>query len=394
VNPQAANLTTDRKPVHIGMVVCSFSPAGGLELYTWKLVAGLLERGNRVTVFAEEHQRFEHPLLTIHRIEGVNSAGKSDKILAGRQQIARAIASAGDIDVLHSQHYAVDNADVVTFHNHTLGRLSKVGFAWERNLNEMKLKLSPAYQARDRADQLLCASAKCLVFPSLAMQEDFYSRFPSLQQRSAPYVVAHPGADLSTVSPSTNTETDPFTFLFVGRGYRKKGLDVLLSACAMLKGKNFQLQIAGLSEKALDGVRLSMKGLQSHVKFLGFCTDMAAVYARAQVLVLPSRVEPFGMAPIQAMRFGLVPIVSRVAGVSEVLEDGKTALILENPLSAAELAEKMTRLMSDRALLAAMQSRARDTAAALTWDKTVDATLQAYDIALREKAGNQVLAVQ
>jgi len=263
-------------------------------------------------------------------------------------------------------------------------------------LNDIKLKLSAAYQARDKADQILCLSAKCLVFPSTAMQQDFYSHFPSLNQRAAPYVVARPGADLQDVSHKTGSEPDPFTFLFVGRGYRKKGLDVLLSACEILKndGKNFQLLIAGLAEKPIDSIQLAMKGLQNHVRFLGFCTDMAAVYPRAQAAVLPSRVEPFGMAPIQAMRFGLVPIVSRVSGVSEVIEHGKTGLILENQLSASELAQLMSRLMSDPAKLAEMRSRARDTAVTFTWDKTVEATLQAYDIALREKAGNPVLALQ
>lgn len=378
------------------MVVCHFSPAGGLELYTWKMVTGLLDRGLRVTVFAEEHEPFAHPKLTIRGIEGVSSAGKSDKILAGSAQIKRALATVPDLDLLHSQHYGVDNADVVTLHNHTIGRLSDVGFAWERRLNDMKQKLSKAYQARDKSDQLLCGAARCLVFPSMAMQQDFFRRFPSLHQRSAPYVVAHPGADLQDVSNRKGSEPAPFTFLFVGRGFRKKGLDVLLSACEALKrdGKNFQLLIAGMSEKPIDGVRLSTKGLRNHVRFLGFCNDMAAVYARAQVIVLPSRVEPFGMAPIQAMRFGLVPIVSRVAGVAEVLEPGKTGLILEDQLSASELAGLMSQLMTDRALLTEMQGRARESAVTFTWDKTVEATLQAYDIALAEKTANPVLALQ
>jgi glycosyltransferase involved in cell wall biosynthesis len=105
---------------------------------------------------------------------------------------------------------------------------------------------------------------------------------------------------------------------------------------------------------------------------------MARVFAKAKALVLPSKIEPFGMAPIQAMQYGLVPIVSQVCGVSEVLSDNNDALILQNHLSAPELADLMAKLMGNAELYKKLSKQARQSAQTISWDKTVAATEEAY----------------
>jgi glycosyltransferase involved in cell wall biosynthesis len=119
-------------------------------------------------------------------------------------------------------------------------------------------------------------------------------------------------------------------------------------------------------------------GISSNVEFLGYQKDMASVFAKAKALVLPSKIEPFGMAPIQAMQYGLVPIVSQVCGVSEVLSDNNDALILQNHLSAPELADLMAKLMGNTELYKKLSKQARQSAQAISWEKTVAATEEAY----------------
>ena len=91
------------------------------------------------------------------------------------------------------------------------------------------------------------------------------------------------------------------------------------------------------------------------------------------------------MAPIQGMQFGLVPIVSRVCGVAEVLTDGQDCLILKNHLDKLELANLMERLMLDRELYKALQGQAKVTADKLNWRQTVEATEKAYETVLKAK---------
>jgi glycosyltransferase involved in cell wall biosynthesis len=373
------------------MLVRQFSRHGGLELYCHKVVEGLLASGVRVTVVCQENDSdFEHAGLDFKMITASKRGNKRSRLAALCQGANQALAQLEGVDLMHSQHCPTGLADVVTFHNHSLSRLSRAGLWWERLLNENKRRCVPAYRLRDRQDEELLRRARCLIFPAEVMKEDFFSAFAFLAGPPAkPYVVAHPGAAMASASPAqtacVSAGTGSFNFLFVGRGFRKKGLDVLLSACRLLKQKNageFRLLIAGLHEKPLDRMRLSLLGLADCVKYLGFQKDMDAVYSLARSIILPSRLEPFGMAPVQAMQRGLVPVVSRVSGVAEVLEDGRDSLILNNHLDARELACLMEKLMREPELLKKLSANALVSAEKVSWQETVAKTLEAYEIAL------------
>lgn len=391
------------KNLNVAMVVRNFSPAGGLELYAHKVIEGLLHRHIPVTVFCQDLETdLVHDLLNVERIRPRARRLKKWQRLqhdfdAGNAALVKA---AERFDIVHSQHYPTARANVVTFHNHGVLRWSQVGLGWEKWINNTKHRLVKAYQLRDEQDRIMCANAQCLVFPSNVMQQDYYNEYQFLRSQAKPYVVAYPGSSLKNAATTTNTDTglntvntvntgnEPFTFLFVGRGYRRKGLDILLSACSKLAKErtNFRLLIAGLSAKPLDAARLALYGIADKVEYLGFRSDMHNVYAQAQSAILPSRVEPFGMGPLQAMEFGLVPIVSRVSGVSEVLQHGIDSLILENHLDDSELASLMAKLLDDKDLTQRLRATAKHTAGKINWDQTVDQTLKAYELVITQRS--------
>lgn len=386
------------KSLKIAMLVRQFSAHGGLELYAHKVVEGLLDNGVIVTVVCQEKNSvLQDPKLTFKMIEspprGLTKSARLRQLFAAANKAIRELES---VDLVHSQHCPSAEADVVTFHNHTTERLSKVGLWWEGLLNDTKRGIIPAYRLRDEQDEILCRRALSLIFPAEVMKEDFFQRYPFLQgPPPKPYVVAYPGASLEqdSIPERTIASGTEFNFLFVGRGFRKKGLDVLLQACSILKSKTtrkFNLYIAGLKEKSADRLRLSLMGLGGFVHYLGFQKDMEAVYAKASVIILPSRVEPFGMAPIQGMQRGLVPIVSRVSGVCEALKAGHNALVLENQLDATELAGHMLRLMDDPKLLQTLSENALQSAASINWNETVGKTLEAYELALSLKRKERI----
>lgn len=393
--------------MHVAMVVRCFSTKGGLELYAHKLIEGLLQNQVCVTVFCQDNDStLEHGLLSIRPIaKRPRKLSKAQRLEHDFRAANEALQDASEFDVVHSQHYPTDKATTVTFHNHAVHRWLAVGQPWEIFANESKAKLMKSYRLRDEYDRILCQTARCLIFPANVMQEDYYETYEFLKTNNTPYVVAYPGASLNqaaepgsgTASAVTQTASKrPFTFLFVGRGYRRKGLDVLQVACSKLakQGRDFRLVIAGLSAKPLDRVRLALMGLSDKVTYLGFQSDMASIYRCADAAVLPSRIEPFGMAPLQAMQFGLVPIVSRVSGASEVLKHERDSLILDNHLNADELAQHMARLMDDPQLLAALSKEALQTAKSVTWDNTLRKTLQAYEIATGAGTATAQTAVQ
>jgi glycosyltransferase involved in cell wall biosynthesis len=402
--------TNDTKPsgaspidpagLRVCMVSRLFSPAGGLELYCHKVVEGLLERGAHVTVVCEQNQsKLTHPNLKFHTFTApAKKLSKAERLKRYLELTSNAVKEAGPFDIVHSQHHPVNPVDVATFHNHTVFRLSQVGKTWERLLNNAKVAFTGAYQARNEVDRHLSTTAKCLNFTSKTTRDDFYKTFAL---GSKPAVISYPGATLATHSDAkaethtdrnadadqTRKDGDVFTVLFVGKGFRKKGLDILLEAMKTLKsrGKSCRLLIAGLSKKPADAFRLSRLGLDKEVEYLGFRHDMENVYRQADAIVLPSRIEPFGMSPIQGMLRGLVPIVSAVSGVSEILTDNQDALILKNHLDPEELAGLIARLMNDRELTTRLSSAAMTTAKEITWEKAVESTLVAYGQAIGER---------
>ena len=117
----------------------------------------------------------------------------------------------------------------------------------------------------------------------------------------------------------------------LGRFVHKKGFDVLLHAAAdaAQRGTPFRLHIAGdgPEHKTLKALAKRL-GIGDRVTFHGWIDDVAAFLADADLFVLPSRIEPFGLVVLEAMACG-VPIVStRVSGPSEILDE-KTALLVE-----------------------------------------------------------------
>jgi UDP-glucose:(heptosyl)LPS alpha-1,3-glucosyltransferase len=125
-------------------------------------------------------------------------------------------------------------------------------------------------------------------------------------------------------------------------------------------------------------------GLNDVVRFLGKIADVAPVYAAADCFVLPTRYDTFSLATLEAMASGLPVIVSRAAGVSELLQPGHDCFILENPDDVEELTHHLGRLVSDKLLRLSLGSQARKTAEQYSWEEVVARTLAVYREALAD----------
>lgn len=139
-----------------------------------------------------------------------------------------------------------------------------------------------------------------------------------------------------------------------GRLEPMKGFEFLIDAAARLRqqGVPFQLKIAGSGQRrdALQALARS-HGIEQQVEFLGQVTDMPAFYRRLSVFVLPSvSTEGLPLVVLEAMAMGLPVVATRLAGAPEVIEDGRTGVLLP-PGDSASLAAALARLAADRAQL-------------------------------------------
>jgi UDP-glucose:(heptosyl)LPS alpha-1,3-glucosyltransferase len=168
-----------------------------------------------------------------------------------------------------------------------------------------------------------------------------------------------------------------FVALFVGADYHRKGLIPLLQAVQRV-GPALKILAVGVKRDATLARILEDNGLASLVRFVSHCTDIAPLYAAADCFVLPTRYEPFSLATLEAMAAGLPVVISRVAGVSELLKADRDCFILQDAEDVDVLADRLGRLARDQALRATLGAEARKTAERHSWDEVANRTLAVY----------------
>ncbi len=133
--------------------------------------------------------------------------------------------------------------------------------------------------------------------------------------------------------------------LFVGRFDRQKGVDLLFDALRVL-GDKVHAVVAGAAVLA-DGTVLAMP---DNVTTIGWVSpgELETLFASAQVLVVPSRWEGFGLIAAEAMRAGLAVVAARVGGLPEVVADGVTGMVID-PGSTDALVAALAQLSAERA---------------------------------------------
>lgn len=173
------------------------------------------------------------------------------------------------------------------------------------------------------------------------------------------------------------------TFLYVGRFDPEKGLDMLLRAFERVPG---ELVLAGSG-----GEEERLRGLASNrVRFLGPLAreELVDWYARADVFVLPSRSEPWGMVLNEAAAAGLPLVATEAVGAAhDLIEDGVNGFRTPSGDEAA-LAEAMRRLAEDESLRTAAGARSRELARRFTpeaWAKGVAGLAQRLPSSARER---------
>lgn len=181
-----------------------------------------------------------------------------------------------------------------------------------------------------------------------------------------PQVVAAPGGDRlrARLTPALiearARAPGPLRLLFLGAVVPRKGLHVLLRALRDLPPGTWSLAVAGDPDRApayAAALRRQVQadGLAGRVRFLGRLPDAALAdwMRHSHVLSVPSLYEGFGIAYLEAMRFGLPCLAGAAGGAPEVVLDGQTGACLP-PGQPAPLARWVACLAGDRALLARM----------------------------------------
>ncbi|MFQ5942673.1 MAG: glycosyltransferase [Anaerolineales bacterium] len=384
--------------------------AGGMNVYVRELVRSLGRRGVGVDVFTrsqDEHvPHVLHDLGYGNRVVHVPSGPehplpKHDlpNYLSDYVNYIREFAKNKGLiyDVIHS-HYWLSGEAALTLRNewdapfiqmfHTLGEMKN---QVARSPDEI------ASPARLDSEKRLLSEADKII----ASTEAELAQFRWLYREETDKVeIIEPGVDTSHFYPIPVDEAREFVestddrriILFVGRIEPLKGLDSLLNAVALLhQGGKHDLHlmvIGGEPDADPDEVTAEMDRLKSlthelkldgQVTFLGRRDQdvLQYYYSAAEIVVMPSHYESFGLVALEAMACGTPVVASETGGLVFLVKDGETGLHV--PTAAPKsLADKLQHLLENEAELKRLGDQAAKYARGFNWGKVANRMIEIY----------------
>jgi len=215
-----------------------------------------------------------------------------------------------------------------------------------------------------------------------------YQLYPYVDERKW---TRPPDSEVSDFCLTYTIRGDDKLILVVGRMDRIKGQDVVIKAMAKVirKFPNAKLMLIGngsfsgsakgglshpkanIWRSELEGLTRKL-GLERHVIFTGYISDerLKSAYQRADVVVLPSVKEGFGLVVSEAWLYKKPVIVSRGAGASETVMEGVNGFTF-SPGNAEELAKKLLKVLKKQKLASVLGRRGRETAKNLSINRGV-----------------------
>ena len=190
---------------------------------------------------------------------------------------------------------------------------------------------------------------------------------------SSDITVAQPGTDCVDFAPCAG---EPPVLLSVATLTRRKAHDVLIDALRTLTDLPWQARFVGGAQfdpqwGAKLRQQISAVGLDSRVHLVGSVEDLASEYLNADIFVLPSRYEGYGMVFAEALAYGLPIVAARAGAVADVVPESAGCLVPVEDVQA--LAQALRMLLTEPEVYAQLRAGAQAAAKRLsTWQDTAD----------------------
>jgi D-inositol-3-phosphate glycosyltransferase len=364
--------------------------SGGMNVYVREVASALAQAGVECTTYT----RADRPGLAAevqvepgHRVVHVEAGpfelpkealpDQLDEFAAG---VLDHIRSGPGVDVVHGNYWLSGVAGhrlkhdlgvplVSTFH--TLARVKAEGGDME-----------PAWRDRAEADVIGCSDAICVSCPEEERQFRRLYGQPPGRIEIVPPAVEHaffaPG-DREGARRAVGLPADRPVVLFVGRIQPLKAPDLAIQALAAMSHHPRALLVIVGGASGVDGdeeVELARRlaaelGVDDRVRFVAPQPHhiLSSWYRAADLVIVPSRSESFGLVALEAAACGIAVVASAVGGLLNIVHDGVTGHLVDGR-DPERYARAMTQLLDDPAGAAAMGAAAGVRARRFTWSFT------------------------
>jgi glycosyltransferase involved in cell wall biosynthesis len=393
------------RDLSVMMLSWEFPPRiiGGISPHVHYLSKSLAKNGTKVYVITCDFPRApQHEVIDGVEVLRIDSYKNPSPDFAtwvylmnvNMQKEAAALINSlgGRIDIIHAHDWLVATAGVglkhvfrkplfATIHSTEIGRRNGIHFDYERMIHETEAWLT--YEAW----KVICCSGYMVSHAQWAfgLPTDKLIMIPNGVNHEA---YSKYGKEDLTQFRSKFALPDEKIVLFVGRLVYEKGAHVLVNAIPKISEKanaKFVIVGNGYMKDQLSGL-VSGMGLTHKVLFTGFVDDetLRKLQTCADVSVVPSLFEPFGIVALEAMAARSPVVVSDTGGLSEIVEHDVSGVkvYVNNPES---LSWGATRVLNDGAYANWLRKNAYDRVREkYDWDKIAQQTKTVYSTVLGE----------
>ncbi len=372
--------------------------AGGMNVYIREVAEEMARRGVSSDIFTRRTSPDEPGIVEVGpgvRVLSV-SAGPArpvhkDRLPTLTRRFAESIAEIGPYDVVHA-HYWISGVSgaylsrawnaplVVSFH--TLARVK----------DAVSTGAPPEPIFRKRGEARVIGAADRIIAPTETERGqlvELYGADPTIIH------VVPPGVDLTRFSPGDKAAAkrrfsfgDDPTVVFVGRLQPFKGTDLAVQALAQLRRMVPDARlviVGGDSPRGSRGERIRLRltarmlGVADRVHFLEPVPhgELPELYRAADVVVVPSASESFGLVALEAAACGTPVVASAVGGLRLTVRDGETGYLV-GARDPSDFAAALSRVLDDPSARDRLGANAVQLARRFPWVRTADGILETY----------------
>jgi UDP-glucose:(heptosyl)LPS alpha-1,3-glucosyltransferase len=360
--------------MNIGMVVHYFDRSEGTGGYVVELLHRIA-RHHQVTLYAAGVRSSVPAGVKVVRVPALR--GRAYSTILSFPAAFAAVRCRHDL--VHTQGWVANHADVVTAHI--------VLAAWKEQARISGVRSSAGERwfgrfVSWREDALYRNSSRSrfVIVPSHKARDEIASYYG---RRNHVHVIPHGFPQAPAVSGSSEARRllglsdEPLIALYIGDA--RKGLATAIEAVAHATLPIHLLVLSGSPPAYYLSIAARL-GLDKRIHWIGHVADPGSAFAAADVLLHPTIYDTFGMVVAEAMSAGLPPIVSRAAGAAELIEHGVSGWLVDGGVKEVQFA--LATVLGDAELRARLATGARRVAQQRSWDDVAAETMDIYDRAM------------
>lgn len=380
--------------------------AGGMNVYVDELARTMTARGVAVDVFTRRCDSESPEIVEVipgYRVIHVTAGPAlplpipqlTDHVFAFAESV---IAWAQDqeinYDLVHSHYWLSGWAGLlikrvlgIPLANsfHTLGRVKDL----TRRHDEPSSRL-----LRIAAEIDVIGGSDCVIAATPVEFEDLLDHYGAdptrlcLNPPGINHELFEPG-DREASRKSVGLETDRDVILFVGRIQALKGIDVAVEAFGMVAANRHDVDLvvvggpsgpSGHEEYGAVVARIDELGLSDrvHMRRPVEHGELPDFYRSANVLLLPSRSESFGLVAVEAQGCGIPVVAAAIGGLTHAVDDGSSGILIDG-WEPVDYSSAIEIILADSAVAEGFSKAAVEHAQGFSWDLTANRLLELYD---------------